>query len=270
MADDPTFDPISMTSTSTRRRRAAPRPPAAASLARTPPRAPKLSGAPIRGSIQSFARYLPGGMTTLISLVRMASETDPEAATFISKWDSQPVVARRNRTGQLIEGLCEELGMNWTRLLGWAAESAARTGQHFAAIKAALSLPEVVEKSIKFAKERKGIADRRMLFEHSRFIPVPAGAQVSILNQVAANAQSKNDSAGAFVPFESDIIEATDDGPPPQIRVADDAASQEGTKYLPPIEESDDDYDLDDSADFANPDDADRPQSSDLPCTPET
>jgi len=170
-----------------------------------------------RGTLQSFANNLRGGVSTLVDLVRVAAETNLDAATFIARWDSHKDKIKRNNVGQVVEDTCRELQMDWTRLVGFAAEAAAKTGQHLAAINAALALPEVVERSIKFAKERKGVADRKFLFEHSRFVPIPAGSQVSIINQVAANAMSNNESSGAFVPFEADILEATPEVPDPSI-----------------------------------------------------
>jgi hypothetical protein len=159
------------------------------------------------GSLGSVLSMLRGGQKTLINLVRIVAATSTEAALFISKYDALTARARKCDSRVSLEDLCKESGIEWPRLVGWACEAAMATGQHIAAMNAALSLPDVVEKSIKYAKERKGTRDREMLFQHSRFIPVPSGSTISILNQVAANAQAANSDAKAFVPFEQDIME---------------------------------------------------------------
>src|SRR5262249_37802197 len=79
------------------------------------------------------------------------------------------------------------------------------------AMKAALALPDVVDKTIKFAKQKGGKADREHLYRATGFLPTPSGG-ISIINQVAANAQARNagmgdGSGGMFVPFEKDVID---------------------------------------------------------------
>ena len=48
-----------------------------------------------------------------------------------------------------------------------------------AQLRAALALPSVVERSIETALTAEGIADRKMLFQHSGFLPTPKTSQTA-------------------------------------------------------------------------------------------
>lgn len=172
-----------------------------AGLARTP------RNAGMDGTLKSIINMLRGGQLALIGLVRTAAQTNTEAATFISKYDNLTHRVK-NSSATKLEDICTEMEIGWPRMVSWAMEAAMTTGQHLAAMKAALALPEVVEKSIKFAKQKDGYRDRDFLYRHSGFVPTPAGSSISIVNQIAANAQAKNEGGAAFVPFEQDVIDA--------------------------------------------------------------
>jgi len=151
---------------------------------------------------------LRGGRKTFLNLVRSTAQTDLDAARFISKYDALNSFSKQNVS---LEDLCTEADIKWPQLVGWAFQAAATTGQHLAAMKAALALPDVVDKSIKFAKQKDGHRDRDFLYQHTGFTPVADGTKISIVNQVAANAQAKNEGGAAFVPFEQDVIDVAPD-----------------------------------------------------------
>jgi hypothetical protein len=62
-----------------------------------------------------------------------------------------------------------------------------------ARIIAAVALPSVVECCAKAALTDEGSADRKMLFQHSGFVPTPAGAQtnISIMQNAQLNATAQ-------------------------------------------------------------------------------
>lgn len=165
--------------------------------------------AQINPTLELVCKSLPGGRRGLLELLRTASATQPDAARFLDKWFSfrgKPNVSRVSW-----DDICVECGFEWTKLVTMALEAALTTNHHLAAMKAAVALPEVVDKMVKFAKRKDGVKDREMLFRHSNFLPVPAGTTVSIVNQVAARAQASN-SPETLVPFEKDVIDAEEDG----------------------------------------------------------
>lgn len=157
----------------------------------------------LNGTLTSICQMLRGGQTTLLHLVRITAATELKAAELIAAYDALTSTAKAHVN---LEDLCTQCEIQWPKLVGWAFEAAATTGQHLAAMKAALALPEVVDRSIKEALTKKGYRDREFLYSHSRFIPVPGGSTISVVNQVAANARASNDTK-AFVPFESDVMD---------------------------------------------------------------
>ncbi len=159
----------------------------------------------MNGTLASVCAMLRGGKATLLNLIRItASSGNTDAANFLAHYDALQEKAKLRIS---FEDLCTECGFPWPRLVGWAFEAAASTGQHLAAMKASLALPEVVDASIKFAMKKDGHRDRDFLYQHTGFTPTPTGASISIVNQASANAQAKNGNETSFVPFEQDVID---------------------------------------------------------------
>lgn len=160
----------------------------------------------MNGTLASICAMLRGGKSTLLNLVRITAENgNSDAANFLARYDAQSEKAKLRIS---IEDLTVECGFHWSKLVGWAFEAAASTGQHLAAMKASLALPEVVDASIKFAMKKDGHRDRDFLYQHTGFTPSPSGASISIVNSASAAAQAKNVTETAFVPFERDVIDA--------------------------------------------------------------
>lgn len=163
------------------------------------------------GSFTSICQMLGGkriGAETIINLVRQIATTNMDAAAFITLYDSKSKDFHRCISAENIELLCIEASLPWPRLVTWAYEVALTTGQQLAAMTAAMHLPDVVNKTVKFAKQKDGHRDRDMLFRSTGFIPTAGG--ISIVNNVAARAQAANVTGEAFVPFEQDVIDIED------------------------------------------------------------
>lgn len=212
MSDTPTFDPIHIVAPdSPAPKRRGRKPPDPTAIAKRRPHVgnPKE----LDGSLASVCSLLGNrsqGIATLINLVRACGRTNPDAATFATLYDNKSAYLRKLTTPAMLEDLCTEAGIPWPRLVGWAFEAAASTGQHLAAMKAALALPSVVDKTIKFAKQKDGYRDRDFLYRSTGFLPSPSGG-ISIINNLAANAQARNIAVDGemFTPFERDIVEIT-------------------------------------------------------------
>lgn len=160
-------------------------------------------------AIASACRYLDGGITTFINLARAAESSDPRVAWFLDEWDSLDARAQNEATAA--DALCKRMRYPPIELLQEVAVTAVQLSGNLAGILVALALPEIVETGIQSALRRDGLEDRRMLLQHSGFLPVPRGATVGILNQVAANAAAANRNGEFFVPFEQDILEASEE-----------------------------------------------------------
>jgi hypothetical protein len=145
-----------------------------------------------------------------MELARHAAEIDPKMQPIIEGWDDLSDEARRRLD---LDSLCRELKMDPFHFLAVVAESAMKYRDNASIIMAAISLPQVVQKSIDVALTDEGVSDRKMLMQHSAFLPMPKGS--TIVNTFSANLQNNNEvnsSATTLPSFEKtmDIIEAED------------------------------------------------------------
>jgi hypothetical protein len=143
-----------------------------------------------------------------MELARHAAEIDVKVAPIIEGWDSLSEEAKRRLD---LDSLCKELKMDPFHFLAVVAESAMKYRDNASIIMAAISLPSVVQKSIDVALTDAGISDRKMLMQHSAFLPMPKGS--TIVNTFAANLQNNNEvnqHSSALPSFEKtmDIIES--------------------------------------------------------------
>lgn len=111
-------------------------------------------------------------------MTRFARGNDPTVALFLDAWDALDVSERSARGSA--DSVCERVGLGPLDLLRIVAEAAIRFSMCVAQIKAALALPSVVGCSIETALTDKGVADRKMLFQQSGFLPTPKGSQTTI------------------------------------------------------------------------------------------
>jgi hypothetical protein len=122
------------------------------------------------------------GIDNFIAMVRLARGSEPSAARFLDAWDA----ASGEPSGRSADAICEQVGIVPLDLLKAAASATIRFSTYTAQILAAAALPSVVEQSIAVALTPKGTADRKMQLQHSGFLPVPAGTNIAIQANVAA------------------------------------------------------------------------------------
>lgn len=101
----------------------------------------------------------------------------PDAAMkkLCEMWDG---LSNSDRTRLHLSDLCAAAGVEPEVFLGRTMEVVARQNGPVAAMLAAVAHPEIVAKTVKFAKQKSGVADRKFLHEHSGFIPVPKGTTI--------------------------------------------------------------------------------------------
>jgi hypothetical protein len=165
----------------------------------------KTSDSP-QGIIASICKRLVGGKQTFMELARFAPEIDPECQPIIEEWDR---LAGNKRVINL-DAICKVRQIDPFHFLGVVAEAAVKYRDNASVIIAALSLPNVVERSVKTALTKDGFKDREALMKHAGFLPVPSGNV--FVNKVAGVVQTARDEQpeGAALPsFEKTIdIEA--------------------------------------------------------------
>jgi len=109
-----------------------------------------------------------------------------------------------------LDDLCAASGVAPKAILMAIAGSGFDAGCDIANLVAAHLHPKVVDASVKYALQADGIEDRRMLLQHSGFIPVPKGQTITINASSHAVAASHAAASGsASVPsFLADMEDA--------------------------------------------------------------
>jgi len=117
---------------------------------------------------------LAGGKQTLMDLARLAPELDPSYAKVIEEYEQLSEAGKRAVS---IDMLVKQKGLDPFHFLGVVAEAAIKFRDNASVLVAAMSLPKIIEASVKNAlRQKTGFKDREALMKHAGFLPVPAGA----------------------------------------------------------------------------------------------
>ena len=141
---------------------------------------------------------------TFIELARLARMTDPMVARFLDAWDA--ISASEQKAKGAVQAVCERMGFIPVELLLAVADAAVRSSMCEAQLSAALSLPSIVERSIETALTPQGIADRKMLFQHSGFLPSPKISQTAFSAMRDANVRTPKQIPPVTAPRPEDTI----------------------------------------------------------------
>jgi hypothetical protein len=95
---------------------------------------------------------------------------DPLAKTYLKKFDS--LAAKYQRVAP-VEAVCIAAGIDTEKFFAVVAAAVFRQTKHTAELLAASAQPKVVEASVERATSPDGVADRKMLFQHAEFLPMP-------------------------------------------------------------------------------------------------
>jgi hypothetical protein len=144
----------------------------------------KTSRPPFKGTIASACDFI--GIDNFIEMARLARANDARAERFMDAWDSLDASERQARGAA--DAICKRAGIIPTELLRVVAEATFCYSMYTAQMMAALALPAIVERSVDVALTDEGIADRRMLFQHSGFLPTSKGSQVGVTQIVQTTA----------------------------------------------------------------------------------
>jgi len=162
------------------------------------------------GPIATLARQLEGGKFTFMDLAQLAPEIDPKVAPVIEGWNKLTEDAKKKTN---LDEVCRKLKMDPFHFLAVVAEAAIKFRDNASVIMAGLSLPNIVEKSVAVGLTDEGWRDRRMMMQHSGFLPAPKGA--TFVNTFAARLEANqevNTQSSALPSFEKtvEILEAED------------------------------------------------------------
>lgn len=88
------------------------------------------------------------------------------------------------------DAACSHVGLTSLELLRIVADAAYRFSMYVVQI-TSLALPSLVERSVETALTDGGVADRKMLFQHSGFLPTPK-TNIAITQYAHANAATQS------------------------------------------------------------------------------
>ena len=121
-----------------------------------------------------------------LEMVRLARTSDPRAARFLEAWET--LDASEQQSSGAADAVCGQIGLNPAELLRTVAHEAINFSKCVAETVTALALPSVVACSVRMALTDEGTADRKMLFQHTGFLPTPRGWRTNVF--IAQNGQS--------------------------------------------------------------------------------
>src|SRR5713226_8354784 len=116
------------------------------------------------GMIALFLRSFKCGRRGLMQLAHLARELDPNLASIVADWDR---MTSSLQNAADLDALCEAHGVDPAHFIGVVGEAQLRFRSNVSILVAALNLPAVVAASVRAAKKKTGVADRKMLFEHA-------------------------------------------------------------------------------------------------------
>jgi hypothetical protein len=156
------------------------------------------------GTIASACESLDISLGRMIKTLRWARESDPRVAQFFDVWDA--LDSSERLVWGTVEAVRQRAGLKPLELLGIVADMACRRAMYEAQIIAAVALPSIVERSIETALTDKGIADRKILFLHSGFLPSTKNSQTAFSAMRDAHAKTSERARVVSAPSPEDTI----------------------------------------------------------------
>jgi hypothetical protein len=159
------------------------------------------------GTITSACESAGISLERIIELMRWAKESDPRVARFLDAWDA--LGASEQEARGAADAVCERVGLAPVELLRVVAGTACRIAKCEAQLLAAVSLPDVVAKTVHTAlnaphpKARLRAAE--MLFQATSFLPTPKGSQ-TIFGTIMQNAQAGANARSVPAPSPEQMI----------------------------------------------------------------
>jgi hypothetical protein len=198
---------------------------------------PTLPGS---GSITMATRYIEGGRETVLGYIRLAAMNGNDSA--MTWWHAYEDLSQYDQLHVSYDDICAATGVQPKAILMAMAGAGFDANCDIANLLSAHLHPSVVVASAKQAVKPNGIEDRKLLFQHSGFIPVPKGTQITINNSshaqanAAAAAQAtslSNPSVPSFLQdvddlgmatkaVQGEIIEAHQKALPPATEISDE------------------------------------------------
>lgn len=137
-----------------------------------PLRLPLDRGRPRRGQLGSlldlFKRGLDGGAQAALEYLQTAADAGSASAdAFMQQWNQLSVQDRKQISWEVV---CARAGLKPEDVTGIVIWQATRHASNIARLRAATTLPEVVETSLTEARKSEGFRDRQLILESQKFV----------------------------------------------------------------------------------------------------
>lgn len=155
-------------------------------------------------SLSIATRYLDGGREMFLTLVQAAAlEGDQDAEKFLLVY--QDLSPYEQKIANFDE-ITAAAGVRPSKLVAAMTTVAMERGRDVGNLVAAVTHPQVVAAGVHAAKQPDGIEDRKMLFQHHGFIPIPKATTINVTANAQAAAASQA-GAASLPSFADDLAE---------------------------------------------------------------
>lgn len=131
---------------------------------------------------------------------------DGRIVTMIERYDK---LSDSDRDALTIPDLCAFAEITFAELLGEVVRVAFSHNTDLSNLIAAVNQPKVVQATVDAALKPDGVDDRKVLHQHSGFVPIPKGSSTIVKFQQLINNSREvepGDSPNSLPPFENDVV----------------------------------------------------------------
>jgi hypothetical protein len=140
-----------------------------------------------------------GVLKDLIDFLRGSS--DPLAKAYLVIYDS---LTFKQRQAAPIEAICVKAGIDTEKFFATVAGAVFSQTRHTAELMAAAAQPDVVQATVDAALDPRGKVDRKMLHQHSGFLPIPK-TQIVSMPGARIDARSQTNQTVVLPPVEDGV-----------------------------------------------------------------
>lgn len=148
------------------------------------------------GTISSACRSTGITLEQMFEMMRRAKESDPRIRELLDAWDA--LDPSEHQSSLTVDAVRLQLGLAPVELLRIVADVACRIAMYQAQIIAALSHPQVVEKTVELAlnaeDDSNKLTAQTILHKATGFLPIPKGSHtnIAITQNAQANATARS------------------------------------------------------------------------------
>jgi hypothetical protein len=142
---------------------------------------------PVTSTLDMAMRLIKGGRAQFLEYVQLAClDTDNPFTEKVQQWWAVWVsLGTASQRRASLDDVCHAAGVAPKAMVQAISGLAFELNCDLSDFLAAVAHPEIVAKTIKIAKTREGVQERRMLLDHAGFLPQPKGTNITLSQRVA-------------------------------------------------------------------------------------